>query len=654
MAGLAETTRSQFIDLAWGSQLKDLLKEQGLSTRNLFEISSATTQCTNVIGKCDDNSCMCWICGTPIYLTKNGKQWSAAQLKLYNESGIRGTRKSLINQLLSSYPEIKNILPQCEHILPVMQAFLILGGLYWSETIDREDTAFRKLLEKEYAWSHAYCNNVKDEFNFFNDNGKVRREMIGKMLTQIYEHVEPIRNYLLRTGKTTKSNIDEWVGGQIDAMTTTYLDPLIEEYLKASQHGLSILASVSGPIKHVRDLPKELPPSDKRVGVLEKWRPESIPITEPTAESTPGMSEQRLPMDFAALLDKELKMNFLKDLIKQLYNSAGNRKEKGIVNKFIMDLLNQRKYLDENVLSRSNFNNNIDAWYNVFFHTQLMPISNLQDIFKLVNSDSVTSNREAYMLTIVQTLALLKLLERIDPRLKPKKGVVDIYNNLRIVNETTGLLTPFLNDIREYFATAVILLINNESFVKNLNLTQFILGNFSTDRERAAGRYSPFFPIWEKLFPPTKSDSKTAAIASKLGSISGVDLKEFNEILQSTSPPPQAPPPPPPKPSVQAQEKAEAEEEAQEKAEETTRINVGLLIKALEGPTDGAGAGTTDDAGAGTTDGAGTGPTDGAGAGGRKKTRKRKNKRKTRRYKKKPRRQTLKMKRIKKRRTVKK
>ena len=76
MAGLAEISRSKFIDLAWGNQLKDLLKKEGLTTRSLYEISSATTQCTNVIGPCNDNRCTCWICGTPIFLTDQGNQWS--------------------------------------------------------------------------------------------------------------------------------------------------------------------------------------------------------------------------------------------------------------------------------------------------------------------------------------------------------------------------------------------------------------------------------------------------------------------------------------------------------------------------------------------------------------------------------------------------
>ena len=79
-----------------------------------------------------------------------------------------------------------------------MQAFLILGGLYWTETIVEEGPQFQEKMKEEYAWSHAICNNIKDEFNFFDDAGNVRKDEIIKMLLKIFTDVAPIRNYLIK------------------------------------------------------------------------------------------------------------------------------------------------------------------------------------------------------------------------------------------------------------------------------------------------------------------------------------------------------------------------------------------------------------------------------------------------------------------------
>lgn len=632
MAGLAEISRSKFIDLAWGNQLKELLREEGLNTRSLYEISSATTQCTNVIGPCNSNSCMCWICGTPIFLTDQGNQWSAQQLDVYNKSGAKGNRTKVLQLARAKNPNIMHILPQCEHILPVMQAFLILGGLYWSETIAQEGPIFQAKMKKEYAWSHAYCNNLKDEYNFFDDAGDVREDMIRNMLVKIYTTVIPIQKYLIKRG-VKKGSVLIWANEQIENMTSQYLGPLIEEYKPILANPLSFFSSVMTPIHHVEvALRKNLAANAPRLKVLDTLKPEDIPklsIPEWRAKYALSLQKGKLPDEFIINMQDKLRMNFIKDLIIQLYDSAGNRKEKNIVNQFIMSLLNQREYLYSNILSRSIFRTNIDDWYNKFFQEQLMPIIDLHAIATLVNSPLVISGKEPYMITLVQTLALLNLLERIDPQINLSGGN-DNYSNLRraVSSDTTGLLRPFLNDIREYFATAVILLMNNETFAPNLSLTQYILGNLSTDRSRELGRYNPFASKWKQIFP------KSTKIFDKLNvtQISDKEKETFKQMLargddfgisdrelDESKIPPHVPPQP---------------DEPIQPTEETPDQEVLDATHILLEMQQGVGGGFK---------------------GGRKKTSKNKRHHKTRRYKKKHRRrQTIKRKRIKKLRTVKK
>jgi len=635
--GLAEISRSQFIDLAWGNQLKDLLKNEGLTTRSLYEISSATTQCTNVIGPCNSNSCMCWICGTPIFLTDQGNQWSAQQLDVYNKSGAKGNRTKVLQLARAQNPNIMHILPQCEHILPVMQAFLILGGLYWSETIAQEGPEFQAKMKKEYAWSHAYCNNLKDEYNFFDDDGNVREDMIRNMLVKIYTTVIPIQNYLIKEGVKKESQVVVWANEQIENMTRQYLGPLIEEYKPILANPLSFFSSVATPIHHVEvALRKNLAANTPRLKVLDTLKPEDIPkLSIPKWREKYALSLQKgkLPAGFITDIQDQLRMNFVKDLITQLYDSAGNRKEKDIVNQFIMSLLNQRDYLLSNKLSSSNFLANINIWYNQFFQEQLIPISDLHAIATLVNSPLVKSGKESYMITLVQTLALLNLLERIDPQINLSGGN-DNYSNLRkaVSSDSTNLLRPFLNDIREYFATAVILLMNNETFAPNLSLTQYILGNLSTDRSRELGRYNPFASKWKQIFP------KSTEIFDKLNviQISDEEKERFEQILATGDnfgisdrelDESKIPPHVPPEPDIPIQPtEATTEETPDQEVLDATHV----LLEMQEGVGGGF-------------------------KGGRKKTRKNKRHHKTRRYKKKHRRrQTMKKKRIKKRRTVKK
>ena len=637
MAGLAEISRSKFIDLAWGNELKDLLKKEGLTTRSLYEISSATTQCTNVIGPCNDNKCTCWICGTPIFLTDQGNQWSAKQLDVYNQSGVKGSRTKILQEARAQNPNIMHILPQCEHILPVMQAFLILGGLYWSETIAEQSPVFRDRMKKEYAWSHAYCNNLKDEYNFFDDAGNVREDMIRNMLVKIYTTVIPIQNYLIKRGvKNQNKSIIIWANKQIKSMTRQYLSPLIEEYKVILTNPLSFFSSVATPIHHVEvALRENLAANTPRLRALDTFKPEDIPklsIPEWRAKYALSLQKGKLPDRFITDMQDKLRMNFIKDLIIQLYDSAGNRKEKSIVNQFIMSLLNQRDYLDSNILSRTNFRTNIDTWYNNFFQEQLMPIVDLHAIATLVNSPLVISGKEPYLITLVQTLALLNLLERIDPQINLSEGN-DNYSNLRkaVKSDSTKLLRPFLNDIREYFATAVILLMNNETFSPNLSLTQYILGNLSTNRSRELGRYNPFASIWKQIFPKSTkifdklnkfqiSDEEKERFKQMLATGDDFDISN-TELKESVIPPVV-----PPQPDIPIQPtEATHEPTPDPEVEYATRILLAMQ--------EGVGGGFR---------------------GGRKKSRKNKRHHKTRRFKKNRRRQTMKKKRIKKRRTVKK
>ena len=282
------------------------------------------------------------------------------------------------------------------------------------------------------------------------------------------------------------------------------------------------------PIQHVENsLRRHFGPDSPRIKALEAFKPETIPtlsIPEWRTKQSQALSRGKISGEFITAIQEKLRMNFLKDLIIELYNSAGNRKQRDIVNQFILSLLNQREYLERNILSRTNFNANINTWYDNFFKDELMPLVDLNAIITLANSDLVEKGREHYTITLVQTLALLNLLHMIDPNLEDK----DQYANLRkaVSNDTIGLLKPFLNTIKEYFATAVVLLLDNKDFAVNLPLTQYILGSLSSNRTRDLGMHNPFARLWKIIFP------KNAGIYNRLNVNTFIDEPVTESITQ--------------------------------------------------------------------------------------------------------------------------
>ena len=100
------------------------------SLRAVFERSSPTTQCKNVI---PSQTQQCWICGGQID------------------------------------PTIDALAFECEHVFPIAQA-LAFTGLYehslFEALSDREANAYKAGLELEYKPSHRYCNQIKNDTHF--------------------------------------------------------------------------------------------------------------------------------------------------------------------------------------------------------------------------------------------------------------------------------------------------------------------------------------------------------------------------------------------------------------------------------------------------------------------------------------------------------
>lgn len=182
---MVSMSQSQFLSES-NKQLSEVMARFNKPVRLIFEASSPTTQCFNTVGPClprnmgepEEQGCKCWICGLPIYLLNDGTEYLNTQSKNKIKDGIKSLQKA--KQFSDNI-----IPPHCEHILPVMTATFVLGGLY--------DADFYKLPEKiqqaiarNYLYAHPVCNLVKKNHVYINDDGAVDLRLIGKEIDNIF------------------------------------------------------------------------------------------------------------------------------------------------------------------------------------------------------------------------------------------------------------------------------------------------------------------------------------------------------------------------------------------------------------------------------------------------------------------------------------
>ena len=127
----------------------------GKEARDILEALSADSQCNAVIGEYDIGKTRCWICN----------------LKL---SG--------------------NTKPQCEHILPIIDALFYLNLYQYTKSFPYLSHAQQAILILEYLWSEKCCNETKnnDQWLAFDESGRcnINRHAIEASMRRIAEAAE--------------------------------------------------------------------------------------------------------------------------------------------------------------------------------------------------------------------------------------------------------------------------------------------------------------------------------------------------------------------------------------------------------------------------------------------------------------------------------
>lgn len=175
---LVTVSQSQFLTIA-NQQLSDLMRKYKKPARKIFEASTPQTQCFNTIGTCspkyagsDVPGCKCWICGLPIFINNDGTEFINS-----NPNEKKGTKNAKLSANIEP--------PHCEHILPVMAATFILGGLY-DEHYHKLPPNLKDMIAANYLWAHPVCNLVKANNVYFNDKGEISQRHIQDEIDAIF------------------------------------------------------------------------------------------------------------------------------------------------------------------------------------------------------------------------------------------------------------------------------------------------------------------------------------------------------------------------------------------------------------------------------------------------------------------------------------
>jgi hypothetical protein len=225
---LLNSTQVQLAKLVFKPSVLNAWKKtggrHGLKIRDIWELTSPKTQCMNTIGSITDTT-ECWICGL----------------------------RAAINS------------PECEHILPIAQAVLMLGLYNSTLKNDTED------LKKEYAWAHKTCNQIKGDMVLIKESDEspnkceVAQGRVEDLLRSIFNNTRSYGQDLKKELKKQYNNkVSNFITARLPAMTTK-LTPIVDTInsrFSSGGPGLTLLSSMIAAVSEVhQDLASVSPSS---------------------------------------------------------------------------------------------------------------------------------------------------------------------------------------------------------------------------------------------------------------------------------------------------------------------------------------------------------------------------------------------------------
>lgn len=437
--GVTTASSSQFFERAWPG-LSTIFKETRkkypklpIAYRDVFEISTPTTQCKTAIGPClpgvarrdgriVKQGCKCWICGAPIYIKKDGKEFTVPE-GTSEKKAIELLQKAVINKEMAN--TIKS--PHCEHQIPVLPATIILGGLIEAKTFKELESRYPGIanaIRSNYSYAHGEENIVKKNDSFINDDGSINEENMKKVLETVFwrthtvqgSEVDSIKKYLDKSYPRIwkdKKIFKKWMADRVLAMTST-LEPSILFYKRNMERGaeLDALAGTALATTKLKDYIESIralaqKPGPNQAGYvdffnkIESFQPEVDAILEP--QPGRGVSSPYL-LDPTLLEKPEEFSNYMLPAIAKQYLLTGP-----FVNAFDS--------------WRSKRDKNLDTQIPLFFN-QLFNLTGGEELFEKTDQGGITR----------KVINFTEISEYIKNLLSQNQDIIGINEILPVIN----------------------------------------------------------------------------------------------------------------------------------------------------------------------------------------------------------------------------
>jgi len=256
--------------LLFGEETVKEVKKK-MDVREIWNISTNTTQCNNVIGKVNAET-PCWICGLKIDASDPGMS------------------------------------PECEHVLPVAQAVIYLS--LYSAKKKHNTTPERTVRKMEYGWAHTVCNQDKSDICCMVNAGNkaaVSDRNIKYILKKIYTSNRADSVKIKSEVKALYPTLDSFIDGRLGPVRKRYED--IVDYLNPSsgenRFKLTILAGLVTAMDY----------SNIREEAHELFSPEFLAEKEQQKRALKELLTHEIQQDIVSTLGKE-KLDLVVDVAK--------------------------------------------------------------------------------------------------------------------------------------------------------------------------------------------------------------------------------------------------------------------------------------------------------------------------------------------------
>jgi hypothetical protein len=153
-----------------------------------------------------------------------------------------------------AFEEVEDLVPSCEHVLPIIQAIFFLD-LYRHR--DKEiGPDKKKLFSFEYEWAHRKCNTAKESHGFL----ETRMDSVTNFPTWEFSQsgartiLELIyqQNTLIKQKIGNEKSKEEWIVSQTKIIKETRIDQIVEHIKSQGNGGMVVMMGLNNCVDQTK------------------------------------------------------------------------------------------------------------------------------------------------------------------------------------------------------------------------------------------------------------------------------------------------------------------------------------------------------------------------------------------------------------------